>query len=93
MGNSTVIELNHDWAGEIERDPEKFVREILAQLQQMPWVADIGIRITGGTIISSFSRYDDALGGCWNDYRRELKEYHNFLDRKSAEMKAKGFAL
>ena len=93
MGNSTIIELNHDWAGEIERDPEKFVREILAQLQQMPWVPDIGIRITGGTIVSSFSRYDDSLGAYWDDYRRELKGYHDFLEQKSNEMKAKGFKL
>ena len=94
MGNSTIIELNHDWAGEIEREPLRFVREILDHLQQMPNVPDLGTRITGGTIISSFHRHDgDPFDHRWNDYRRALRQYHKFLDDKSAEMKAKGFKL
>lgn len=33
MGNRTIVEFNHDYAGEIERDPETFLSVLLAMLR------------------------------------------------------------
>ena len=56
MGNTTIIEINHDRLDEIEKHPELFVSQILEQgragrayIQQ----------IEGGHIITFFPRRDD----------------------------------
>ena len=92
MGNSTVIELNHDWVIEIEHDPEKFVREILDHLNQMPKIDEgIGKRIAGGTIVSSFHRSNNEYDRLWTQYRIALRDYGQHIVDKAIEMKAKGF--
>lgn len=56
MGNSTIIELNHDLYSEIEKNPQKFVDAILKQLQHMD---GNGTPIPGGHIIRGDSRYGE----------------------------------
>lgn len=65
MGNTTIIELDHDLASEIRNNPEEFVQEILSQLSCFyyssyqytkdghPFIDD---RILGGRVIAGFHR-------------------------------------
>ncbi len=57
MGNTTIIELNHDCADEIEKNPQAFVECVLEQLKQGTWA---GRTIPGGRIIQWFDRADRA---------------------------------
>ena len=94
MGNTTIIELNHDWADEIKRHPMEFVQNILTQLRNGCSVPDEGKPIRGGRIISTFSRDDNDQYDClWREYKNELAKYNKFLDDKLAEIHAKGFKL
>jgi len=92
MGFTTIIELNHDYAGEIEREPEKFAREILDHLNSGNEVYESdGCRIGGGAIISTFHRSNNDFDNLWTDYKRKLRDFLKYLSDKSTEMKDKGF--
>jgi hypothetical protein len=91
MGFTTIIELNHDFADEIERDPQKFVREVLDHIKQGTQIFDdAGIRIAGGTIVSTFHRSNNDFDRIWIEYKLELRRFLKYLRDKSAEMKQKG---
>lgn len=53
MGNTTIIELNHDHAHEIKDDPDMFLRVINEQLGS---AEHTGKRIPGGRVITFFHR-------------------------------------
>ena len=67
MGNSTVIELNHDLWDEIEKHPDQFVAEIREQLASFRFN---GQQITGGRVILGCHRSD------W-----EYKQFVLFLEK------------
>ena len=56
MGNTTIIELNHDQYEEIEKNKDIFVEHILEQLKAGH---DYQYDILGGRVIAFFPRYDD----------------------------------
>ena len=56
MGNTTIIELNHDRFMEIENNRDLFVDQILTQLKLG---YDYEQEIEGGRIIAFFPRYND----------------------------------
>ena len=56
MGNTTIIELNHDRIDEIEKNPSEFVTQILMQLRSG---IDARQLIIGGHVVAFFSRYND----------------------------------
>ena len=62
MGNTTVIELDHDLSHEIKKNPEEFVKQILMQLQHFAYSSDMYMytkddnRILGGKVIAGFHR-------------------------------------
>jgi hypothetical protein len=92
MGFTTVLEINHDFAHEIEREPDNFVAELLAHINAGKEIYDdIGVRVRGGFIISTFHRSNNDFDRIWNDYKRHLKDFLKYLADKSAEMKRKGF--
>lgn len=57
MGNTTIIELDHDLAGEIEKDPLGFIEVVIDQLR---CGRRTGQPIPGGRIIAMFPRYLDS---------------------------------
>lgn len=50
MSNRTIVEFNHDYAGEIDRDPEGFLRAIRTMLNS-------GVNDTESQKRDSLSRY------------------------------------
>jgi len=56
MGNTTIIELNHDYANEIERNKDLFVNQILEHLRAG---GDHEKGIEGKKIITFFPRYTE----------------------------------
>lgn len=71
MGNSTIIELNHDLYGDIERNRDKFVDEILAQLRQGFWGQHK--RIVGGQVVTSFHRDEvDTHARAWERFKQDI---------------------
>ena len=65
MGNTTIIELNHDQYSEIEDHPELFVEQILEQLRTMN---NDGKYIQGGSIVCSFNRSGGTLDREWQKF-------------------------
>ena len=64
MGNTTIIELNHDYAHEIESNPEEFIRVIMEQLSAAEHTGD---RIPGGRVIAFFHR-SGPIETAWNRF-------------------------
>lgn len=56
MGNTTLIELNHDLIDEIEKNKDLFVNQILEQLRAG---CDFQQNIEGGKIVAFFPRYNE----------------------------------
>lgn len=56
MGNTTIIELNHDLYYEIEKNKDLFVKQILEQLRVGN---DFQQDIEGGKIVAFFPRYNN----------------------------------
>jgi hypothetical protein len=65
MGNTTIIELNHDKYREIEEHPELFIEQILEQLRTMN---NDGGYIQGGSIVCSFNRNNGTLDREWQKF-------------------------
>jgi hypothetical protein len=69
VGNTTVIELNHDFYNDIESKPELFVAQILEVLRS----GDVSKRIEGGKAIIFFPRYEENKNyQKWNKFKREV---------------------
>lgn len=66
MGNTTIIELDHDLASEIERDPDGFLRDILEQLRSGSTAPH---RITGGRVVTFFARWGQPVHRAWEEWR------------------------
>lgn len=67
MGNTTIIELNHDQFDEIEKNKDLFVEQILEQLRVG---VDFQQDIEGGKIIAFFPRYADNRKYCaWERFK------------------------
>lgn len=67
MGNSTIIELNHDQCDEIEKNPEKFVQQIKHQLATMCYN---GKEILGGKVIVGFHR-SEKIYESWCKWKKK----------------------
>lgn len=69
MGNTTIIELNHDLADEIEKNKDLFVQQILEQLRAG---CDFQQSIEGGKIIAFFPRYNENKKYCaWERFKKK----------------------
>lgn len=67
MGNTTIIELNHDRCDEIEKNNDLFVEQILNQLRAG---CDFQQDIEGDRIIAFFPRYSDNKKYCaWERFK------------------------
>ena len=67
MGNTTIIELNHDFYHEIEKNKDLFVEQILTHLRAG---GDFQQDIEGGKIIAFFPRYSDNRKYCaWEKFK------------------------
>lgn len=77
MGNTTIIELDHDQADEIEKNPKGFVRIILEQLSA---AEHTGHYIPGGKIIAFFHRSGD-IDKAWEKFKQKWGQmYMKFGD-------------
>lgn len=68
MGNTTIIELDHDRTQEIRENPEGFVGQILEQLQSSKWT---GREILGGRVIAFFPRWGYSIEKAWNRWKKK----------------------
>ena len=67
MGNTTIIELNHDRWQEIERNHAAFVDAILSQLRQ----GNVK-EIPGGRVVASFQRTSDSANyRAWERWKKK----------------------
>jgi len=67
MGNTTIIELDHDRAYEIIDSPDEFVRAISEQLSS---AKHTGNRIPGGRVIRFFHR-SGVIEDAWNKFKQK----------------------
>ena len=70
MGNTTILEINHDRGDEIARNRAAFVDAILQQIQSGR-VRDI----PGGTVIVMFPRWDQPIDKAWQRWKRKWRVY------------------
>lgn len=69
MGNTTIIELNHDRWDEIDKNRENFVRQILQQLSTAEYT---GQDILGGKVIAFFNRYpENRIYRSWENFKKK----------------------
>ena len=79
MGNTTVIELDHDLALEIAMNKEEFVDQILSQLSCFAYSSPSmhqyfgSNRIHGGHVIAGFHR-SGFIEETWNKCKRMMAE-------------------
>ncbi len=66
MGNTTIIEINHDQTQEIENDKEAFVGCVLEQCRA---ATHTGRRIPGGRIIVFFHR-SGLIDKAWEAFKQ-----------------------
>ena len=69
MGNTTIIEIDHDRTHEIEDDKDKFIECVLEQCRAATYT---GKRIPGGRIAAFFHR-SGPMEKAWNDYTKKLR--------------------
>jgi len=69
MGNSTIIEINHDQAHEIEEDRVRFAEVVLMQCRAAEYT---GQRIPGGRIVAFFHR-SGPIEKAWYDFLKKYK--------------------
>lgn len=67
MGNTTIIELNHDQAHEIEEHKELFLDQIRRQLSANEFE---GKRIEGGRVVCFFHRHDSPIERAWTKFKK-----------------------
>lgn len=66
MGNTTIIELNHDLAHQIETNKEEFIEQIQEQLRANVYE---GQDILGGKVICFFHRHESPIEKAWNKFK------------------------
>ncbi len=75
MGNTTIIEINHDQAHEIRENEEGFVNCVL---EQCAAATHTGKRIPGGRVVAFFHR-SGPLDAAWDDFKEKwLKKFRRF---------------
>ncbi len=67
MGNTTIIEINHDQTHEIEDDKEAFVGCVLEQCKAATYT---GQHIPGGRIIAFFHR-SGPIEEAWESFKKK----------------------
>jgi hypothetical protein len=70
MGNTSIIEINHDRWGEIKENPQVFVDAILRQTGSF---ANTGKDIPGGMVIAGFHRSDNRQNNLWEKFKKDLE--------------------
>lgn len=70
MGNTTIIELNHDLSNEILDNKDEFLLQIADQLSHF---AHNGKAILGGKIIAGFHR-SGKIYEKWEKFKASLQE-------------------
>ena len=83
MGNTTVIELNHDYCMEIENNPERFIEQILAQIRSFRYDNQ---PINGGHVICSFNRDGGYLDSKWEAFKGSLALERARIQRMEREI-------
>ena len=73
MGNTTIIELNHDFFMDIEKDKVGFADKILAHLGHGNW-NEMPKRIPGGQIVCSFHRSPGHHHDQWYKFKDKLEK-------------------
>jgi hypothetical protein len=71
VGNTTIIELNHDLYDEIERDPAAWVDGVLTHMQGHSYSPFV--RIPGGAIVTTFHRGDSDEYKWWIKFRDTVR--------------------
>jgi hypothetical protein len=69
VSNRTLIELNHDLAGEIDRDPEAFLKAIRKHVNNIGY-QELPKRIPGGRIIAA-RHHTESYAVVWGEYRED----------------------
>jgi len=67
MGNTTIIEIDHDQTHEIEENKEGFVEVVLMQCRAAEYT---GQHIPGGRIVAFFHR-SGPIEEAWNNFKRK----------------------
>ncbi|MCK9542082.1 MAG: hypothetical protein M0R03_08640 [Novosphingobium sp.] len=71
MGNTSIIEINHDQCTEITDNPQKFVDQII---EQMSFFKHNGKRILGGKVIAGFHR-SGKINDLWCKFKKIIIKY------------------
>ena len=66
MGNTTIIELNHDRWQEIERNGPAFVEAVLKQMCH----GDVD-EVPGGRVVAFFPRDEQPIHQAWKRWRQK----------------------
>lgn len=69
MGNTSIIEINHDQCHEINDNPLKFAEQIK---EQMSFYKHSGRRILGGKVIAGFHR-SGKINNMWCDFKKKFQ--------------------
>ncbi len=69
MGNTTIVELNHDLCSDIEDNRDIFIEEILNQLRGNDHE---GKFIKGGRVVVFFHRSDSPVYRAWNEFKEKF---------------------
>ncbi len=78
MGNTTIIELDHDRTYEIQESPDTFLRAIREQCASFEHT---GQRIPGGRIIAGFHR-SGPMNDAWNKFVKAWGSYRLWPPQK-----------
>ena len=74
MGNTTVVEINHDLAHSMLEDPVAFVNELMLQVGQFKYsMSGDGQIVPGVRVVSGFHRGDTVESALWYSYKDLLK--------------------
>lgn len=81
MGNTTLVEFNHDRFDEIEKDPSLLG---LAILEQMRGASLTGCTIPGGRVIAFFNRSGGEADRDWEAYVKKHGSRTDYLTARQA---------
>ena len=71
MGNTTIIELNHDLASEIENNQKKFLEQVIDQLRSFKFKGKL---IQGGKVVTAWNRGDSKIDKDWSKFKKKHGE-------------------
>lgn len=89
MGNTTIIELNHDLYDEIERDPAKWVDGILDHMRAHIYAPYE--RIPGGAVVTTFHRGDTDEYKWYSAFREKVRARQDENERRWPLRRARSF--